>query len=74
MKFLEIAVLCFSNRALPGLAAGSQAALRMQKKEDAKTWANDFSLEDLPLGYHKDWRELFFDVAGLGVVGGAGGD
>lgn len=77
IKFLEIVVLCFSNRALPGAAAGSQAALRMQKKDAAKN-ANDFSLEDLPPGHPIITREnleeigeyCFSTLRGLVLLGG----
>mmetsp|Transcript_18647 Transcript_18647/g.40362 ORF Transcript_18647/g.40362 Transcript_18647/m.40362 type:complete len:1419 (+) Transcript_18647:149-4405(+) len=76
VKFLEIVVLCFSNRALPGMVAGSQAALRMQKRET--TNANDFSLEDLPPGHPIITREgleeigeyCFSTLRGLVLLGG----
>ena len=77
IKFLEIVVLCFSNRALPGAAAGSQTALRMQKKDAAKN-VNDFSLEDLPPGHPIITREgleeigeyCFSTLRGLVLLGG----
>lgn len=77
IKFLEIVVLCFSNRALPGIVAGSQAALRMQKR-DAANASNDFSLEDLPPGHPIITREsleeigeyCFSTLRGLVLLGG----
>jgi len=73
IKFLEIVVLCFSNKALPG-AAGSQAA---RMKKDASQ-ANDFSLEDLPPGHPIITREnleeigeyAFSTLRGLVLLGG----
>lgn len=59
IKFLEIVVLCFSNKALPG-AAGSQAAMRMQKR--GVDTANDFSLEDLPPGHPIITRESLEEI------------
>eukprot|EP00804_Cyclotella_cryptica_P030015 CCRYP_016934-RA/>CCRYP_016934-RA protein AED:0.02 eAED:0.02 QI:195/1/1/1/1/1/5/1392/1381 len=75
IKFLEIVVLCFSNKALPGMAGGGQVASRM--KRDASQ-ANDFSLEDLPPGHPIITREsleeigeyAFSTLRGLVVLGG----
>ncbi len=77
IKFLEIVILCFSNRAIPGAAAGSHAALRMQKGGGSKD-ASDFSLEDLPPGHPIITRELleeigeycFSTLRGLVLLGG----
>lgn len=76
IKFLEIVILCFSNRAIPGAAAGSHAALRMQKGGSKD--ANDFSLEDLPPGHPIITREgleeigeyCFSTLRGLVLLGG----
>ena len=81
IKFLEIVVLCFSNRALPGAAEGSAAALRMQKKETPRGGASatsDFALEDLPPGHPVITREgleeigeyCFSTLRGLVLLGG----
>jgi symplekin len=77
IKFLEIVILCFSNRAIPGAAAGSHAALRMQKGGGNKD-ANDFALEDLPPGHPIITREgleeigeyCFSTLRGLVLLGG----
>jgi symplekin len=83
IKFLEIVVLCFSNRALPGAAEGSAAALRMQKKDAPRNSGGasggaDFSLEDLPPGHPVITREgleeigeyCFSTLRGLVLLGG----
>ena len=83
LKFLEIVVLCFSNRALPGAAEGSAAALRMQKKDAPRNSGGasggaDFSLEDLPPGHPVITREgleeigeyCFSTLRGLVLLGG----
>ena len=83
IKFLEIVVLCFSNRALPGAAEGSAAALRMQKKDAPRNSGGasggaDFSLEDLPPGHPIITREgleeigeyCFSTLRGLVLLGG----
>ncbi len=77
IKFLEIVILCFSNRSIPGASAGSHAALRMQKGGGSKD-ANDFSLEDLPPGHPIITREgleeigeyCFSTLRGLVLLGG----
>ena len=83
IKFIEIVVLCFSNRALPGAAEGSAAALRMQKKDAPRNSGGasggaDFSLEDLPPGHPVITREgleeigeyCFSTLRGLVLLGG----
>lgn len=73
IKFLEIVVLCFSKKELPG-AAGTREAARMKK--DTNT--NDFSLEDLPPGHPIITREsleeigdyAFSTLRGLVLLGG----
>ena len=79
IKFLEIVVLCFSNRALPGATEGSAAAMRMQKKDAPKSSGGaDFSLEDLPPGHPIITREgleeigeyCFSTLRGLVFLGG----
>lgn len=74
IKFLEIVVLCFSKKELPG-AAGTREAARMKKDS---TGANDFSLEDLPPGHPIITREsleeigdyAFSTLRGLVLLGG----
>mmetsp|Transcript_37656 Transcript_37656/g.84768 ORF Transcript_37656/g.84768 Transcript_37656/m.84768 type:complete len:1413 (+) Transcript_37656:394-4632(+) len=76
VKFLEIVVLCFSNRALPGAGGGGQLGAARMKRE-ANT-ANDFCLEDLPPGHPIITREsleeigehCFSTLRGLVMLGG----
>ncbi|EED93855.1 predicted protein [Thalassiosira pseudonana CCMP1335] len=74
IKFLEIVVLCFSNKALPGAGAGQTIG---RAKKDA-SHVNDFSLEDLPPGHPIITRESLEEIGeyaystlrGLVVLGG----